>query len=809
MPAPSAGCRARVQKLATTAPLKRPNMVPRKSSLLLPLLTSLGLLVTIAGAQVLPPPNTPPGPKPVTTPAPVPTATPVPIAPGPGVPPPAPVPVPTPVGTPPAPNPGVPVPPVPAPSPLAPHSPKSPTGGDTPGTAKPNSGPPATPTTTATPTPAATPTPPKTIDEVVKDWNKLPGLITLYQHLEGNHQKIMAELTPFDLESTYMVQATFGSGDSKRIVAGSPAGDTIVRWKLTSDDRLILTSPNLWFRATDPNLRNAVGRDFPEAYLDIFPIVAKQPSRNSVLVDFTPFFDGSIIGLDQALQAPPVPGFKGNSYHLDPNSTFVNTMRVFPTNVMMDIQYGFRSEGLEPADTLADPRSLPVKVVYNVYRLPDDTVARYGYHPRRADARVGFFINGQLDASRTGFESLDNDAARDPNVYLINRWRLYKKDPIAKLSAPVQPITFYLDNSIPDQYRDAVRQGILMWNPVFAKLGYQNAIVVKDAPTDGSWDTADMRFNVVRWVASPPSGSSAYAIALLRENPLTGEILNASINVNSNFARIGYYEKQEVIDPLDVRTSEVRTANVSTTGLSGKAGLAGGSGVACELDGQLHDRAMWAREELISRGVKIDDTKYVQELLRATVGHEFGHVLGLRHNFIASTYLTPKQLTDPATVRKLGISASLMDYVGFNIFALNSGADYFPSRPGPYDEWAIRYGYSHFQEDQEAAGLREIASHSNQHGLLYQSDELADDYDPTIVRYDLSSDPIAYIERTLQVDTELLRTLGKREPEVGEPYNLFTGRLRSLLGAKAQRCLVPEPLGRRRLSPPRRARRCR
>ena len=41
---------------------------------------------------------------------------------------------------------------------------------------------------------------------------------------------------------------------------------------------------------------------------------------------------------------------------------------------------------------------------------------------------------------------------------------------------------------------------------------------------------------------------------------------------------------------------------------------------------------------------KVDDKAYMQAYLRHVVTHEMGHIMGLRHNFIASTTLNAKEL---------------------------------------------------------------------------------------------------------------------------------------------------------------------
>ncbi len=691
---------------------------------------------------------------------------------------PVPVPVPNPNPTPvPAPNPN----PTPGATPLpgATPAPQDPRKGDTPGQIAPAAG--ATPGATpgAAPTATPTPAPPKTIEELTKGFDKTEGLFTLFRKLEKNEQKLLAEVKQSQIGPLFLLQSTFATGNAARITAGRPANDIVWRFERTPDDRLILSTPNLWYRSSDPNLKKAVERDFPDAFLAGFPILARSESRKTVLIDFTGIFDGSVTGLNTALQIDGPQRGLVDSYALDSDLSFYEGVKNFPTNLVVDVRYNFKRigppspGGASPAQ--ADARSLPVRVTYNLYALPQG-----GYQPRLADPRIGFFVNGQLSEGRSGFQSFDDDAAADPRVVYINRWNLRKKDPNSKLSAPVKPITFYLDTSIPVAYRDAVRQGILGWNRAFEPLGFQGAIEVKDAPAN-EWDTADMRFNTIRWVASPPVGSSAYAVALLRENPLTGEIINAGINVNSNFVRVAYQEKQEIINPLDDVRKVIDKGQFQ-------------HGAACEIDEGWHQNAISGLESAQLAGLPLDNKTYVNQLLRGIIAHEFGHILGLRHNFLSSTYLSPAQLENPQFVRQNGVSASVMDYVGFNAFGLKSGAPLFSSGPGKYDQWAISYGYTPFQVASPGAEkpfLKRIAARTNEPGLAYQSDELADGYDPTIVRYDLSSDPLAYAEKSFDETRQLLRTLGARKPKTGETYLSFTRRLRGLIRANGRDAAIP------------------
>jgi hypothetical protein len=133
-----------------------------------------------------------------------------------------------------------------------------------------------------------------------------------------------------------------------------------------------------------------------------------------------------------------------------------------------------------------------------------------------------------------------------------------------------------------------------------------------------------------------------------------------------------------------------------------------------------------------------------------------------------------------------GTSASLMDYTPFNIAALRQkDVPFFSQTVGVYDTWAISYGYKDIPgattPESEKPVLKKIASLSNVRGHAYVSDENADQFDPLVTRYDLSSDPIAYWKKTMEVSRFLLVNLDKRLPEPGQSYWQFTQGFNRLL----------------------------
>jgi hypothetical protein len=635
--------------------------------------------------------------------------------------------------------------------------------------------------------PADKPVTPPSIDEVVKGYEKLASLFTLYRRVEDGRLKLFVEIKEAQLDQPFLLQAVFGTGSSKpEIAAGTPIRDVILKFSLTPDGRLLLIAPDLWHRAKAATPAAAVERDFPVTYFEIFEVAARQAERRALLIEISDLFRGAIFWPDARAQNSDLFDLNEtlfDKYDLDLSKSFISSATGLADHLSIVVQYHFwrRSQessakadhsGLAELNGQPEPdkaaRSLPLKVIYHLRPLPDQ-----GYRPRLADPRVGYFVNGLSSASRAGFETLD-DTRRDPRVLYINRWRLEKADPQAALSSPKQPITFWIGKSVPAQYRAAVREGILMWNRAFERLGFKDAIVVRQVPDEADWDEAHPRYNTVRWIKSPASENDAHAEAFMHENPFTGEILSSSINLSAKFVRLAQSQIRDTLAP--VRRSLKPQPNTLARCEYGK-GL--------WFQGWLGLTSLGLLGE---QGAQVNEEAYLNALLRAAVAHEMGHALGLRHNFIASAFLDAQALSDAKTVAAVGVSASVMDYLPFNIFALrHSGVEYYSSTIGPYDYWAIEYGYKPVMAqtlEEELPELRRIAARSNEPGLAYQSDELADLYDPSIVRYDLGRDPLTYWEELLALNQRLIQKLGSRKLASDEDYGEFTRSLYALIQAQ-------------------------
>ena len=304
------------------------------------------------------------------------------------------------------------------------------------------------------------------------------------------------------------------------------------------------------------------------------------------------------------------------------------------------------------------------------------------------------------------------------------------------MSEPVKPITFWIDRNVPLKYRDVVAEAILEWNKAFERIGFKDAIVVRQQPDDAAFDTLDIGYSSVRWMMS--AVPSFGAIGPKHVDPRSGEILDADIG----------------FETLSSRT--LRSLRSQT--LSGAASFSAVLGGHAEHAGHEHcmygdlaaEQMSYALDLYEAWGEFEPDSPQTEAFVRAymkdTLMHEVGHALGLRHNFRASRVYTEEQLADPEFTRLNGTTGSVMEYNAINLPRPGRrGGTPFQATLGPYDYWAIEYAYKPIAPQDEAAELQRIAARSNDPLLAFGTDEdAAAGIDPETITLDLGADPIAY-----------------------------------------------------------------
>ncbi len=586
---------------------------------------------------------------------------------------------------------------------------------------------------------------------IIKDAKTQAGLIKVH-HKDG---KVFFEIAGGNMNKDYIVAISIARGIAQgQLLGGMTWGsgdDWLWRFRKVDDDIQIVRR-NVRFTAKGGSPEEkAVKLAYTDSVLYALPIAAKGPGGTSV-IDVTPVFMSDLPQISSAL-----PGFSFSS-----SRSSWAAVKALEENVELEVEATYASSGGREIDTVPDSRGATINVHYSISELPST-----GYQPRQADDRIGYFLTAIKDFSKQGQE--------DQFVRYVNRWDLQKADPTAELSPPKKPIIFWLEKTVPFKYRKAIREGILEWNKAYEKIGFSGAIEVRQQPDNADWDPEDIRYNTFRWITS----NAGFAMGPSRVNPINGQILDADIIFDADFIRVWQeqyetFTPQGIADltggPLDLES--YRAARRATPSL-----LCGGRGCGCDLhrgfSRELAFGSTWLAAQPQPSAATFD--RLIEEGLKEVVMHEVGHTLGLRHNFKASTLYNLKDLQNTEKTGATGIAASVMDYTPINLAPRGTKQGHFYSTTiGPYDYWAIEYGYKPFTggTEGETKELQKIAARSGEPGHAYATDEdtRGIDSDPLVNRFDLSDDPIAYAKQLTETVASLWPDLVKNVVKDGEGY---------------------------------------
>ncbi|MBA3598122.1 MAG: zinc-dependent metalloprotease [Methylibium sp.] len=608
---------------------------------------------------------------------------------------------------------------------------------------------------------------------VIKDAQYTDGLITVWR----KDEKIWFELAPDDLGRLLFLSPKYASGIGERGFFGGLMAST---WGLAIgqpqavefrriNNQIQLVALNMAYAAKvgTPEAQAVKNAYSPSLLGSAVAASEEHPERKSILVDAASLFVSDLPGIAQALQR----SYRQN-YSFDARHSAILDVRSGPEQIALEVQNHYAtssisvpqpgSSGARPSvpSTLPDVRSLFMTMHYSLTALPAEPM-----RPRKADARLGYFTSTVADFS--------DDLSRSPKQRFVNRWRLEKKDSEAELSEPVKPVTFWLDRSIPEQYRGAVTEGILEWNKAFERIGFQDALRVEVQPEGAEFDTLDTDRASVRWMTN--AGATFGAIGPSHVDPRSGEILDADIAFESLSSRSIRNLRSQVLTTSSADFAELLQSGMAPDSLSGATGLAHDPRACLHADHAAEQMAyaldvFEARGDLDPEGPEAKE--FVLAYLKDVAMHEVGHTLGLRHNFRASRIYSDAQLSDAEFTQEHGNSGSVMEYAPVNLPAPGglAGAP-FQSTLGPYDYWAIEYAYKPLAAAEEAAGLARIASRSAEPQLAYGTDE--DNFlgiDPEAIQFDLGTDPLAFASKRIEIARDLFARQESRELEADENY---------------------------------------
>ncbi len=623
---------------------------------------------------------------------------------------------------------------------------------------------------------------------VIKDAQEIKGLFTAWR----KDEKLWLELRPEDFEQPFFLSPKLRTGIGESMFFGGLMlrAPRLVQFRRQHNVvQLLAVNPQQVARAGTPEAR-AVAAAISPSLLGA-NLVASQPhpQRKSVLVDAGAIFLSDLMGLGSQLQR----SFR-QGYILDQRNSAVLEVRGQPDLLVLETNLHFAtgsiavpqpgaSPGTPPGapgpsvpDGVPDPRSLFLGVHYSLARLPAQVMAA-----RPADPRLGHFLSVRDDFS--------DDLARSPRQRYVNRWRLEKSDPAAELSKPVKPITYWLDRNIPLKYRAAITAGVLEWNKAFERIGFQDAIVVKQQADDASFDTLDANVASLRWMVNrePSFG----AIGPSHVDPRSGEILDADIGIESLSSRSQRHLRSRVLGDAGTPQAAQEWAALLQVGQAESPAFAGAAGAglfghdaaSCSHADQAAEQLGYAFDVLAARGEIAPDSaeaqQFVLDYVKDVTMHEVGHTLGLRHNFRASHAVSARQVADPEFTRREAFTGSVMEYAAVNLPRPGErAAAPFQTTLGPYDHWAIEYAYKPIAPAQEAAELARIAARSGEPGLAFGTDE--DNFlgiDPDALHFDLGDDVLAFATRRFDIARDLFQ---RQERRTLRPDEDFSGLRRSL-----------------------------
>ncbi len=310
----------------------------------------------------------------------------------------------------------------------------------------------------------------KLFKNVIKDYQKIDGLFTIYWNDEKN--KAFLAILPDQIEKIHLAGLTRQSGDGYYLDGSSMLDEYPFMFKQVGE-RVQFVNVNVKFRTDeDSPFRRSVERHTSNSILSSTKIESKpHPESGAILVDIGTLFIYDIEQITRKSQG---------IYSFDRKDSYFKDLKSFPFNTEIEIALHFKGKKGKYIYTLPSSTSVLINYHVSLSAIPETD-----YQPRLADDRVGHFV--------TIYQDYTDVRKISPYIRYVNRWNLEKKNPQAKISEPKKPIVYWLENSIPYELRDAVREGILAWNEAFEAAGFKNAVVVKQMPDDAEWSPGDIQ----------------------------------------------------------------------------------------------------------------------------------------------------------------------------------------------------------------------------------------------------------------------------------------------------------------------------
>ncbi|EDP96379.1 zinc-dependent metalloprotease [Kordia algicida OT-1] len=557
---------------------------------------------------------------------------------------------------------------------------------------------------------------------ITKDAKSDEGLFTVHEVSDKYYYEIPDTLFNREmLMVTRIAKTASGLG-----FGGGKQNTQVLRWEKNKKQVLLRVVSHSVVAADSLPVHEAVVNSNFEPILYSFPIKAFSKDSLNTVIDVTPLFSKDVKALG-------IPQFRRRQYkisRLDASRSYIDKLKSYPLNIEARHVKTYNA-GAPPSN--GSVGSISVEMSNSMILLPKEPMKR-----RYFDERVGWFTSSQVDYGLK--------AQKSKRVTYLDRWRLEVRDEDiekfkrGELVVPKKQIVYYVDRATPEEWKPYIKQGIEDWQVAFEAAGFKEAIIAKDPPTveeDPDWSPEDVRYSVVRYLASPIPNANGPHVS----DPRSGEILESDINWYHNVMSLlrNWFFIQTAAINKDAQTLEFKN-------------------------------------EVMGR------------LIRFVSAHEVGHTLGLPHNMGSSVAYPVDKLRDAAFTKKYGTAPSIMDYARFNYVAQpgDEGVALMPNI-GPYDKYAINWGYRPILDaktgkDEKKTLDKWILEKAGDPMYRFGHQQAGDVVDPSSQTEDLGDDAVKASDYGIKNLKRIVPNLIKWTAEDGKNYDDLNTMYGQVLG---------------------------